>query len=213
MKRTFLNASLIAGSFLVMTACGNGEKSGDRSEEIYEKHLSQEDMYEQQHEKIVEAEEVRQFDQPDPEFQSQVSTLLNDYLSIKNALVENSAVEAQTAAGQMLGKIKNFNSSELSDEQQSFYDKHVESMRDDLRFMAQNTDLEKHRDHFARLTTHTYALAKAVNGAEQTLYYQYCPMAFDNQGGYWLSAQEEILNPYYGDKMLKCGRVEETISN
>jgi len=44
------------------------------------------------------------------------------------------------------------------------------------------------------------------------VYKQYCPMAFDGKGAFWLSSSEEIRNPYYGDKMLKCGRVEETIS-
>lgn len=36
-------------------------------------------------------------------------------------------------------------------------------------------------------------------------------MVFNNKGGYWLSTEEEILNPYYGDKMLHCGKVTETI--
>jgi len=53
-------------------------------------------------------------------------------------------------------------------------------------------------------------LKGAVKSGE--VYKQYCPMAFDGKGAFWLSSSEEIRNPYYGDKMLKCGRVEETIS-
>jgi hypothetical protein len=29
---------------------------------------------------------------------------------------------------------------------------------------------------------------------------------------YWLSADEAIKNPYYGNMMLTCGKVSETIS-
>ncbi|NJN26228.1 MAG: DUF3347 domain-containing protein [Cyclobacteriaceae bacterium] len=36
-------------------------------------------------------------------------------------------------------------------------------------------------------------------------------MAFNDEGAFWLSKEEEIYNPYFGDKMLKCGRMEEKI--
>jgi hypothetical protein len=40
----------------------------------------------------------------------------------------------------------------------------------------------------------------------------FCPMANDNTGAYWLSTSKDILNPYFGDKMLKCGSVQATIN-
>jgi hypothetical protein len=36
-------------------------------------------------------------------------------------------------------------------------------------------------------------------------------MAFGNTGAHWLSNTKEIQNPYFGDKMLKCGRVDAEI--
>ena len=44
------------------------------------------------------------------------------------------------------------------------------------------------------------------------IYKQYCPMAFNNTGAYWLSSEKEIRNPYFGDAMLSCGSVKETIN-
>ncbi|MDC6351306.1 DUF3347 domain-containing protein [Zeaxanthinibacter sp. PT1] len=44
------------------------------------------------------------------------------------------------------------------------------------------------------------------------IYKQYCPMAFDNKGAYWLSDSKEIRNPYFGEKMANCGSVKETIT-
>ena len=43
------------------------------------------------------------------------------------------------------------------------------------------------------------------------MYKQFCPMAFNDQGGYWLSNSKEVRNPYFGDKMLKCGMVKVTL--
>ena len=34
-------------------------------------------------------------------------------------------------------------------------------------------------------------------------------MAFNNEGAYWLSKNENILNPYFGEKMLTCGYTQE----
>ena len=38
-----------------------------------------------------------------------------------------------------------------------------------------------------------------------------CPMAFNNRGTYWLQDQQQIANPYYGHKMLRCGSVTDSI--
>jgi len=36
-------------------------------------------------------------------------------------------------------------------------------------------------------------------------------MAFGNQGASWLSAEPNVLNPFYGDEMLTCGVVRDTL--
>ena len=54
-------------------------------------------------------------------------------------------------------------------------------------------------------------LAKSFGPFEAPIYVQHCPMADDNAGADWLSLDKEIRNPYFGDKMLKCGSVAETI--
>jgi len=43
------------------------------------------------------------------------------------------------------------------------------------------------------------------------VYLQFCPMANGGKGASWLSKDEEIRNPYFGSRMLKCGRIKETI--
>ena len=55
-----------------------------------------------------------------------------------------------------------------------------------------------------------YELAK-VSKQAVPVYYQRCPMFNNGKGANWLSKESAIKNPYYGNKMLTCGSVTETI--
>ena len=44
-------------------------------------------------------------------------------------------------------------------------------------------------------------------GLDQTVFKAHCPMAFKDQGADWLQSGNDILNPYFGAKMLKCGEI------
>lgn len=43
----------------------------------------------------------------------------------------------------------------------------------------------------------------------QVLYLEFCPMADDNKGSFWLSYDKEIANPFFGQSMLTCGEVKK----
>jgi len=76
--------------------------------------------------------------------------------------------------------------------------------------MAASEDIKVQRENFEPLSM---GMEKMLQGTLKSgmLYKQYCPMAFNNKGAYWISSSRDILNPYFGDKMLKCGRVDAEI--
>ncbi|RLD22353.1 MAG: efflux RND transporter periplasmic adaptor subunit, partial [Bacteroidetes bacterium] len=74
-----------------------------------------------------------------------------------------------------------------------------------------SSDIEAQRLAFSDLSNAVYSTIKMFNVSGLNVYYQFCPMAKDNTGAYWLSLDSEIRNPYFGDKMLKCGETKETI--
>lgn len=76
--------------------------------------------------------------------------------------------------------------------------------------MADAKDIEEQRELFSQFTEKVEPLFKE-SISDGAIYKQFCPMAFEGKGGYWISNVEEIRNPYYGEKMLKCGKVTETI--
>lgn len=81
-----------------------------------------------------------------------------------------------------------------------------------IHHLGQAENLEQARARFAPLSL---ALRDAVKASRSVLtgkvYVVHCPMALDGKGASWLQANDDILNPYYGEAMLKCGAVEEII--
>lgn len=126
----------------------------------------------------------------------QLKSILSSYFSVKDALVKTDATEAKSALAKLLEDI----GSEL------------EEMKSLTKQMHKKEDVEEIRSDFDELSQQVYVLVKEnVDSKGQTIYKQFCPMAFDNEGAFWLSDKEEIRNPYFGDKMLKCGKVQEEI--
>lgn len=128
---------------------------------------------------------------------AQQDTVLKNYLQLKDALVLSNAQQAQTAAQQLAGSLKN------NDTYTTAY-----KMTDSI---ATTTDLAQQRSTFTNLSNQLIELLRKASLAKGSFYVQFCPMANEGNGGYWLAAEEEVRNPYYGDEMLNCGEVKETI--
>jgi hypothetical protein len=139
--------------------------------------------------------------------------LTDGYLSLKNALTNTNAADAASAAGNMLVAAKGFDKSLLSADQKKVYDVHENNLKERVGQIASNSkDIEQQRDQFSLLSEDMYELVKAF-GAGKPIYHEYCPMAKNDKGAMWLSESKAIRNPYFGDKMMECGSVEEEINN
>lgn len=71
--------------------------------------------------------------------------------------------------------------------------------------------LDNKRASFEMISDLLFDLVKTTGLKGKTVYRQYCPMAFNDKGAYWLSDTTEVLNPYFGDQMLHCGEVTDTL--
>ena len=77
--------------------------------------------------------------------------------------------------------------------------------------IAASSDLKEQRKVFSTLSNEMATLVKGGKLSMGMLYLEYCPMANGNTGAFWLSNEKQIKNPYFGDMMLTCGSVKETI--
>jgi len=67
------------------------------------------------------------------------------------------------------------------------------------------------RADFRVLSSEIVKRLKHSGGIDRTVYQVKCPMAFNNQGAFWLQDDKDTLNPYFGKAMLRCGGVIDTI--
>lgn len=73
------------------------------------------------------------------------------------------------------------------------------------------SDIEVQRTLFSSLSNEMIAKIKAIGLRSGEVYIEYCPMAMNDKGASWLSNQKLVRNPYYGDSMLDCGEIKETL--
>lgn len=152
------------------------------------------------------------FTSVDEKVSTHIRSIFDHYAHVKTALVNSNAAEAKKGADAMLQVIKSFDKSLLPADQKPAYDNSIGEIRNAAGGIAATDDQEAQRAHFSTLSNHAYNLAKSF-GAGRTIYHDHCPMAFDNKGAMWLSEKKEISNPYFGEKMMTCGSVEEVIEN
>ena len=144
--------------------------------------------------------------------QKQLGSLLMPYFELKNALVAGDAAAATQKAAAMQTAMTTIDVASLSGDLATKWSTHSAQLAEALAAQVSSSDLAKQRSAFLPLSRSLIASVKAFGPLEKPVYVQYCPMAFDNSGGDWLSASEEVFNPYFGDAMLHCGTVKETIA-
>lgn len=134
--------------------------------------------------------------------------VLNDYFNLKDALVADDNAKAKNLGGVLAKSLKAFDTSKYSGDKQSELKDIIEDATEHAEHISES-DIAHQREHLKVLSKDMIDLV-AITGTEVTLYEQFCPM-YDG-GTAWLSTNEEVRNPYYGSKMLKCGKVQREIN-
>ena len=119
------------------------------------------------------------------------------YLDLQKALVQSDEEQAQMAASQLQSALNEIETGKVA---------HAEALK-----VARASSLAEQRKAFTALSMEMANFVKSRELKEGKVYLGYCPMANGNTGGSWLAASSEIRNPYFGDKMLKCGSIKEVI--
>ena len=71
--------------------------------------------------------------------------------------------------------------------------------------------LEHQRKQFQIISDTIIEMVRNFDEMNDKLFVQFCPMADNNKGAYWLSKEEKVINPYFGEAMLTCGEVKQVI--
>tara|TARA_B100000949_G_scaffold126322_1_gene111656 strand:- start:4 stop:1740 length:1737 start_codon:yes stop_codon:yes gene_type:complete len=139
-------------------------------------------------------------------FSSDFDKALPSYLKMKDALVASDASQVSAFAKATSEKLKAISTDDLGTMEKQHLTKSIEM----LDAIANNDILENQRAHFVILNENIVPIAMSIENSTN-YYIQKCPMANNNKGAVWLSMEEEIRNPYYGDAMLTCGSVIDSL--
>jgi Cu(I)/Ag(I) efflux system membrane fusion protein len=219
LKLNSLSTLLGLPAMVFLFACGNSNEAGQMAEEGHMHDEAAHDGHAHDgHSHDGEAMQSASGDMMDftaqtpAAFQQQFGQYAEDYQELKDALVDTDFEAAKTAASETLSSLEGVDMAQLEGEAHDYWMQQHKMMQQHLQAMADASEIEEIRKHFAELTQPMKQSIAAYGVPGETFYVQYCPMAFNDQGASWISSEEAIRNPYFGDKMLKCGKVQETLA-
>jgi len=144
-------------------------------------------------------------------FQEQLKAVFNAYINLKDALVKEDSKGASESVISLLNNLTRVDMKLLSNNKAHNHWMSLEKeIKPSATSISETSDIKAQRDHFKYLSSH---LINAVQlfGVNEKVYVEFCPMADNNNGAYWLSKEEKVINPYFGSAMLTCGEVKQVI--
>lgn len=152
----------------------------------------------------------------DSEFKKQLGSVVDDYIKLKDAFINDDTATAQIEAVKVKESLEKVNMLLLLGDAHNVWMKALNPTKKQIELIINSREIGEQRAAFLILSKNlseaikTFGI-KAEGG--KTVYLEFCPMADDNNGGFWLSYDKKIKNPYYGQAMLTCGEVTETFNN
>ncbi len=142
-------------------------------------------------------------------FKIQLTEFVDNYLKMKDAFVATDEKQVEEKTKTVLSSLNKIDVTLLKGNAHIEWMNILKSVKENLYGIITMKGIEMKRSHFSIVSNN---LIESIDlfGAdgEKPLYLQFCPMAFNNKGAFWISSEKEIRNPYFGDKMLKCGEIK-----
>ena len=148
-------------------------------------------------------------------FNQSYSELLNAYFGLKDALVASDTAKASAAAKTLIAASDSLKLNEIKGDTLGVIKEtagsYTSTIKSSATALSGEKDIKGKRKEFEMIADAMWNMTRTVRYDGQKLYWQFCPMAFNNKGAYWMSNEAEIKNPYFGNEMLNCGSVEDSL--
>jgi Cu(I)/Ag(I) efflux system membrane fusion protein len=128
--------------------------------------------------------------------------LYQAYFSIQASLALDETIAPPVSEAIAMAAESLLGAADLPDELRPF----VQGIADAAEHLDE-CDIDEAREDFKAISKAAIQLAARARGMGATgeFVHFYCPMVAGGEGD-WLQASDELLNPYWGSKMLHCGR-------
>ncbi len=150
----------------------------------------------------------------DTGFQLDFNKQLIDYLKMKDAFIESDSLLINRAAMHYDSSLSelDFGAIEAAEPIKMQADMLAGTISSELKALQLEPLLEDKRRSFQMVSDALFDLMRTIRFTGTKIYKQYCPMAFNNSGAYWLSNSKEVVNPYFGEAMLHCGELVDSLN-
>ncbi|MEE9407681.1 MAG: efflux RND transporter periplasmic adaptor subunit [Polaribacter sp.] len=143
-------------------------------------------------------------------FKNQLKEVFNDYIKLKDALVKDDSNNVVLESKKLLDNLSKVDMKLLTNKVHNHWMSLEKEIKVSTTSISNTSKIKEQRNHFKHLSLHL-TNAIEVFGINEKVFHQFCPMANNNKGAYWLSKEEKVINPYYGNAMLTCGEVKQVI--
>ncbi|MEB2775846.1 efflux RND transporter periplasmic adaptor subunit [Algoriphagus sp. D3-2-R+10] len=137
--------------------------------------------------------------------------VFDTYFKLKDALTNDDLAESKSSANDMLASLGQVNMSEFQGNAHTDWMKYETKIKAALAHIKSQKDLGEIRKSFLSISDEMLGIAENFKPLSSKIHVQHCPMADSNRGADWLSLEEKVVNPYFGQAMLTCGEVTKTI--
>lgn len=206
MKKIVVPIIILAVTALIISSCNqpSGKSNGSATDSTVvqpgEQPALTTDSAHQQNEKAPVQVAITSFS---------VAPIVNNYLSLKNALVADNDKAAAGAGKQLLATLQAVDMKTIPADKHKAYMDIADDAKENASHIGDNTgNISHQREHLVSLSKDISDLV-ALFGTSQKLYEDHCPMYNNGKGATWLSETKAIKNPYYGSEMLTCGSVKK----
>jgi Cu(I)/Ag(I) efflux system membrane fusion protein len=145
------------------------------------------------------------------EANNSLEKLFGAYLKVKDDLVKDDFESSQKSLLGFEKELNNISMSLFKEENHDIWMKHSGALKKLLGKFKVSKDIQEARDNFIHISEQMIMISKSLKPRIDKLYVQLCPMADRNKGARWLSEDKIIMNPYFGEAMLKCGSNTEEL--
>ncbi|WP_046756706.1 efflux RND transporter periplasmic adaptor subunit [Kordia jejudonensis] len=136
------------------------------------------------------------------EFEQAFQPSIQAYLELKDAFVKSDTKLTDKKSKAFREALE-----QLTNSQREKLDLYWALLHKNSKLINEIVPLERQRVFFQLISNHMIAIVENFKTLENPLTVQFCPMADNDNGAYWLSNEKLIKNPYFGDVMLTCGSV------
>ena len=146
-------------------------------------------------------------------FRQQLNAVIHAYLSLKDGLVQADEKSTSRYSSELVGALQNVDDNVLKGDAKAFWEEKKSFLMQHAKLCKEASTIAGKRENFIYLSQPLIKVVEAYGPGDEKLYVDFCPMANDNKGAFWLSANQEIQNPFMPADMRSCGEVKQEIAS